>query len=72
MKRKGSGARKVCMTETEVTAAASEPSSLTSKMSSAAQLRKEYPALNWQSGKLLNGTSRTAIEAWVNSKYIRK
>ena len=34
-------------------------------MSSAAQLRKEYPALNWQSGKLLNGASRTAIEAWV-------
>ena len=32
---------------------------------SAAQLRKEYPALNWQSGKLLNGASRTAIEAWV-------
>ena len=32
---------------------------------SAAQLRKEYPALDWQSGKLLNGASRTAIEAWV-------
>ena len=32
---------------------------------SAAQLRKEYPALDWQNGKLLNGASRTAIEAWV-------
>ena len=34
-------------------------------MSSAAELRKEYPALDWQNGKLLNGASRTAIEAWV-------
>ena len=65
MKRTGSGARMVRMTETEVTAAASELSSLTSKMASAAQLRKEYPALDWQNGKLLNGASRTAIEAWV-------
>ena len=32
---------------------------------SAAQLRKEYPALYWQSGKLLNNPSRADIEAWV-------
>ena len=32
---------------------------------SAAQLRKEYPALNWQSGKLLNGASKSSVEAWV-------
>ena len=32
---------------------------------SAAQLRKEYPALYWQSGKLLNNSSRADIEAWV-------
>ena len=32
---------------------------------SAAQLKKEYPTLDWQSGKLLNGASKTAVEAWV-------
>lgn len=32
---------------------------------SAAQLKKEYPDLNWQGGKLLNGASRNSIEAWV-------
>ena len=33
---------------------------------SAAQLKKEYPSLNWQSGKLLNDASKADIEAWVN------
>ena len=32
---------------------------------SAAQLKKEYPSLNWQSGKLLNGASQNTIEAWI-------
>ena len=32
---------------------------------SAAQLKKEYPSLNWQSGKLLNDASRNSIEAWL-------
>ena len=32
---------------------------------STARLRKEYPALYWQSGKLLNNPSRADIEAWV-------
>ena len=32
---------------------------------SAAQLKKQYPDINWQSGKLLNNPSRADIEAWV-------
>ena len=32
---------------------------------SAARLKKEYPSLNWQSGKLLNDASRNSIEAWL-------
>jgi len=32
---------------------------------SAAQLKKQYPDINWQSGKLLNNSSRADIEAWV-------
>ena len=29
------------------------------------KLRETYPNLKWQEGKLLNGTSRTAIQKWV-------
>ena len=32
---------------------------------STARLRKEYPALDWQNGKLLNGASKSSVEAWV-------
>ena len=32
---------------------------------SAAQLKKQYPDINWQSGKLLNNPSKADIEAWV-------
>ena len=32
---------------------------------SAARLKKEYPSLNWQSGKLFNGASKNSIEAWL-------
>ena len=32
---------------------------------SAAQLKKQYPDINWQSGKLLNDASRNSIEAWL-------
>ena len=32
---------------------------------SVARLKKEYPSLNWQSGKLLNNPSKADIEAWV-------
>lgn len=30
------------------------------------ELRKTYPDLEWQDGKLLNGTSRNAIQNWVS------
>ena len=32
---------------------------------SAAQLKKQYPDIDWQSGKLLNDASRNSIEAWL-------
>ena len=31
------------------------------------ELRKTYPDLEWQDGKLLNGTSRNAIRNWVSN-----
>jgi len=36
------------------------------------KLRETYPDLKWQEGKLLNGTSRTAIQNWVsNMEYFK-
>ena len=32
---------------------------------SASELRKTYPDLEWQDGRLLNGASRSAIQSWV-------
>ena len=31
------------------------------------ELRKAYPDLLWQNGKLLNSTSRNAIQSWVEN-----
>lgn len=31
------------------------------------ELRKTYPDLLWQNGKLLNGTSRNAMQSWIDS-----
>lgn len=31
------------------------------------ELRKAYPGLNWQDGKLLNGINRNAIQNWISS-----
>lgn len=31
------------------------------------ELRKAYPDLLWQNGKLLNGTSRNAIQSWIEN-----
>lgn len=32
---------------------------------SVVELRKQYPNLNWQDGKLLNGASQATIDTWV-------
>ena len=32
-------------------------------------LRKAYPDLEWQDGRLLNGASRNAIQNWVSDIY---
>ena len=30
-------------------------------------LRKDYPEVNWQDGKLLNGVTQDEVDAWVKS-----
>lgn len=36
------------------------------------ELQKTYPDLEWQDGKLLNGTSRNAIQKWVDNVMKKK
>lgn len=32
-------------------------------------LKEEYPDINWQKGKLLNGVSQNDVNTWVKTKY---